>query len=52
MTYLLGVLKVLEEGVLVPCNALVDVSSGVGEALDLTGLTAEETGGGRAEVSS
>ena len=48
-THLLGVLEVLEEGVLVPGNALVDVGSGVGEALTLTRLAAEDTGirGGR-----
>lgn len=40
---LLGVLEVLEESLLVPGNTLVDVGLGVGEALDLTSLTAEET---------
>ena len=40
---LLGVLKVLEESVLVPGNALVDVGLGVREALDGTGLATEET---------
>lgn len=40
---LLGVLEVLEEGVLVPGDALLLVGVGVGVALDLTGLTAEET---------
>lgn len=45
MTYLLGVLEVLEKGVLAPCNALVDVGGGVGVALDLASLTAEETRG-------
>lgn len=39
---LLGVLEVLEEGFLVPRDALVDVGLGVREALDGAGLTAEE----------
>jgi hypothetical protein len=39
---LLGVLEVLEEGVLVPGDALLLVGVGVGVALDLTGLAAEE----------
>ena len=42
MTHLLGVLEVLEEGVLVPGNTLVDVGGGVGEALTLTRLAAED----------
>jgi hypothetical protein len=42
--HLLRVLEVLEESVLVPCNALADVGGGVREALDLTGLTAKEAG--------
>ena len=40
---LLGVLEVLEESVLVPVDTLLLVGVGVGEALDLTGLTAEQT---------
>jgi len=39
---LLGVLEVLEEGVLVPGDALLLVGVGVGVALDLSGLAAEE----------
>lgn len=39
---LLGVLKVLEEGVLLPGDALLLVGVGVGVALDLAGLAAEE----------
>jgi hypothetical protein len=35
MTHLLGVLEVLKEGILVPGNALIDVGSGVREALAL-----------------
>jgi hypothetical protein len=40
---LLGVLEVLEQRLVVPVNALVDVGGGVGETLDLAGLTAKET---------
>jgi hypothetical protein len=40
---LLGVLEVLEESVLVPVDTLLLVGVGVGEALDLTGLAAEDT---------
>jgi hypothetical protein len=39
---LLGVLEVLEEGVLVPGDALLLVGVGVGVALNLTGLAAEK----------
>lgn len=42
MTHLFGVFQVLEESVLVPCNALVDVGGSVREALDLTGLASKE----------
>lgn len=40
---LLGVLEVLEESVLVPGDALLLVGVGVGVAVDLSGLAAEET---------
>ena len=40
---LLGVLEVLEEGVLVPGDALLLVGVGVGVALDLASLAAEKT---------
>jgi hypothetical protein len=40
---LLGVLEVLKESVLVPVDTLLLVGVGVGEALDLTGLAAEDT---------
>lgn len=43
MTHLFGVLEVLEERLLVPGDALVDVGSGVGEALGLTSLATEDT---------
>ena len=39
---LLGVLKVLEEGLLSPSNALVDVGGSVGEPLDLASLATKE----------
>ena len=39
---LLGVLKVGEEGVLAPLNALVDVSSGIREPSCLSGVAAEK----------
>ena len=42
-TYLLGVLKVLEEGLLVPGNTLVNVGSRVAEARGLTRLAAKDT---------
>lgn len=42
-TYLLGVLKVLEEGLLIPGNTLVDVGSRVAEARGLTSLAAKDT---------
>lgn len=42
VTYLLRVLKVLEEGVLIPRHTLVDVGGRVAEALDLTRLAAED----------
>ena len=41
--HLFGVLEILEQRLLVPCYALVDVGGGVGEALSLTGLAAEDT---------
>lgn len=47
---LLGVLEVLEEGVLVPSDALLLVGVGVGVALDLTSLAAEETVEHRADL--
>jgi len=40
---LLGVLEVLEQGVLVPINALLLVGIGVGVSLDLAGLASEES---------
>jgi len=40
---LLGVLEVLEESVLVPVDGALLVGVGVGEALDLTRLAAEDT---------
>ena len=40
-TYLLGVLKVLEESLLVPGDTLVHVGSRVAEAGSLTSLAAE-----------
>jgi len=40
---LLGVLEVLEQGLVIPCDTLLLVCVGVGVALDLTGLTTEET---------
>ena len=40
---LLGVLEVLEKGLLVPGDALVDVGLGVGEAVNGAGLSAKET---------
>ena len=43
VTHLFGVLEVLEESLLVPSDTLVHVGSGVGEAIGLTGLTAEDT---------
>ena len=42
-THLFRVLEVLKEGLLVPGNTLVHVGSGVGEAIGLTGLAAENT---------
>ena len=58
-TYLLGVLEVLEEGLFVPkrlvftrldryipSDTLVHVGSGLGEALRLASLTAEDTAHG------
>ena len=50
-THLFRVLEVLEEGLLVPGDTLVHVGSGVGEAIGLTGLTAEDAGKG-ADVSA
>ena len=41
-TYLLGVLKVLEESLLVPGDTLVHVGSRVAEAGGLTSLAAED----------
>lgn len=43
MTHTFGVLEVLEEGLLVPGDTLVDVGLGVREAFDTAGLAAEET---------
>ena len=43
ITHLFRVLEVLEHGLLGPCNTLVDVGSGVGEALGLSGLATEDT---------
>jgi len=40
---LLGVLEVLEKSVLVPVDGALLVGVGVGEARNLTGLTAEKT---------
>ena len=45
-THLFGVLEVLEESLLVPSDTLVHVGSGVGEALRLASLTAEDTAHG------
>lgn len=47
---LLGVLKVGEEGVVVPGDALLLVGIGVGVALDGAGLAAEEAVQGRADL--
>lgn len=47
-TYLLGVLKILEQRLLLPSNGLVYVGSGVREALGLTGLAAKDTEGANA----
>jgi hypothetical protein len=43
VTCLLGVFKVLEEGVLTPCNALADIGRGVGVALSLAGVAAKKS---------
>ena len=43
VTYLLGVLQVLEESLLVPGDTLVHVGSRVAEAGGLTSLAAEDT---------
>jgi hypothetical protein len=42
-THLFRVLEVLEERLLVPGDALVDVGGGVGEVLRLASVTAEDT---------
>ena len=42
-TYLLGVLKVLEESLLVPSDTLVHVGSRVAEAFSLATLAAKDT---------
>lgn len=42
-THLFRVFEVLEQGLLSPGDTLIHVGSGVGEALDLTGLTTEQT---------
>jgi hypothetical protein len=42
-THLFRVLEVLEERLLVPGDALVDVGGGVGEVLCLASVTAEDT---------
>ena len=47
---LLGVLEVLEEGLLVPLDALLLVRVGVGVALDGAGLAAEQAVQGRADL--
>lgn len=47
---LLGVFKVLEEGLSFPSNALVDVGGCVRETLGLTGLSANETVKVRADL--
>ena len=47
---LLGVLEVLEEGLLVPLNALLLVGIGVGVAVDGASLAAEEAVQGRADL--
>ena len=44
VTYLLRVLEVLKEGLLLPCDTLVYVSGGVGVAVRLTTLAAENAG--------
>jgi hypothetical protein len=49
---LLGVLKVVKERLLVPCDTLLLVGVGVGETLDLTGLAAKETVQSRADLVS
>lgn len=49
--YLLRVLKVLEESIFVPCNGLRDVGRGVGVAISLASLAAEDTGGTASAVS-
>ena len=43
MTHLFGVLQVFEQSVLIPCNALVHVGSGVRVSVCLTGLAAKDT---------
>ena len=40
---LFGVLKVFEESLLLPNDTLVDVGSGVAEAISLTGLASKDT---------
>lgn len=47
---LLGVLKVGEQGLVVPGNALLLVGIGVGVAVDGTGLAAEQAVQGRADL--
>ena len=49
-THLFRVLEVLEEGLLVPGDTLVDVGSGVGEALGLTSLATEHTKRATSEI--
>lgn len=43
VTHLFGVLEVLEQGVFVPSDTLVDVGSSVGEAFCLTSLATKDT---------
>lgn len=47
---LLGVLEVVEQGLLFPGDTLLLVGVGVGETLNLTGLAAEETVQSRADL--
>lgn len=45
-----GVLEVLEQGLLIPGDALADVRSGVREPIGLAGLAAEDTARGMSDV--
>lgn len=42
--YLLRVLEIFKQCVLVPCDTLVNIGSGVLEAIDLSGLATEDPG--------